>query len=148
MDAPRSVSSLRATSPTSPSPAAGPARLRPSSAPTPPRPCTGYLSSAISRGSTGRLRSPSSAAGSSTTTKTMAEHASPGVSVVVDEVFDHPEGLLWDARQGKLLWVDIFAGLVLSHDLGSGPIQRWELGRAVGAVAPRQGDGGLVCAVR
>ncbi len=50
----------------------------------------------------------------------MAEHASPGVSVVVDEVFDHPEGLLWDARQGRLLWVDIFAGLVLSHDLASG----------------------------
>jgi sugar lactone lactonase YvrE len=78
----------------------------------------------------------------------MAEHASPGVSVVVDEVFDHPEGLLWDARQGRLLWVDIFAGLVLSHDLGSGPMQKWEVRRAVGAVAPRQGDAGLVCAVR
>jgi len=78
----------------------------------------------------------------------MAEHASPGVSVVVDEVFDHPEGLLWDARQGRLLWVDIFAGLVLSHDLTSWPMQKWEIGRAVGAVAPRQGDGGLVCAVR
>ena len=78
----------------------------------------------------------------------MAEHASPGVSVVVDEVFDHPEGLLWDARQGRLLWVDIFAGLVLSDDLAAGPMQKWEIGRAVGAVAPRQGDGGLVCAVR
>jgi sugar lactone lactonase YvrE len=78
----------------------------------------------------------------------MAEHASPGVSVVVDEVFDHPEGLLWDARQGRLLWVDIFAGLVLSHDLTWGPMQKWEIGRAVGAVAPRQGDGGFVCAVR
>ena len=78
----------------------------------------------------------------------MAEHASPGVSVVVDQVFDHPEGLVWDARKGRLLWVDIFAGLVLSHDLAAGPLQNWEMGRAVGAVAPRQGGRGLVCAVR
>jgi sugar lactone lactonase YvrE len=78
----------------------------------------------------------------------MPEHASPGVSVVVEELFDHPEGLVWDARQGRLLWVDIFAGLVLSHDLAPGPVQKWAIGRAVGAVAPRHGDGGLVCAVR
>jgi sugar lactone lactonase YvrE len=78
----------------------------------------------------------------------MTEHAGSGVSVVVDQVFDHPEGLVWDARQGRLLWVDIFAGLVLSHDFSSGPLQAWELGRAVGAVAPRREGGGLVCAVK
>ncbi|HUC14171.1 MAG TPA: SMP-30/gluconolactonase/LRE family protein [Acidimicrobiales bacterium] len=78
----------------------------------------------------------------------MAEQACPAVSVVVDQVFDHPEGLVWDARQGRLLWVDIFAGLVLSHDLASAPVRTWDIGRAVGAVAPRRGDGGLVCAVR
>jgi sugar lactone lactonase YvrE len=78
----------------------------------------------------------------------MAELNSPALSVVVDEVFDHPEGLVWDARQARLLWVDIFAGLVLSHDLTSGPLRRCEIGRAVGAVAPRRGNGGLVCAVR
>jgi sugar lactone lactonase YvrE len=77
----------------------------------------------------------------------MVEHASPVVSVVVDQSFDHPEGLVWDVRQGRLLWVDIFAGSVLSYDLSSRPVQTWELGRPVGAVAPRQ-DGGLVCAVR
>jgi sugar lactone lactonase YvrE len=36
----------------------------------------------------------------------------------------------------------------LSHDLASGPLQTWEIGRAVGAVAPRREGGGLVCAVR
>jgi sugar lactone lactonase YvrE len=78
----------------------------------------------------------------------MAEQASPGLSVVVDQVFDHPEGLVWDASNDRLLWVDIFAGLVLSHDLAAGPLQTWEVGRAVGAVAPRREGGGLVCAVR
>lgn len=77
----------------------------------------------------------------------MPEHVSPTLSVVVDQSFDHPEGLVWDARQGRLLWVDIFAGLVMAHDLASGPVQTWDIGRAVGAVAPRR-VGGLVCAVR
>jgi sugar lactone lactonase YvrE len=78
----------------------------------------------------------------------MAERSPSDVSVVVDRVFDHPEGLVWDGRQGRLLWVDIFAGLVVSHDLASGPLQEWEIGRAVGAVAPRREGGGLVCAVK
>jgi sugar lactone lactonase YvrE len=78
----------------------------------------------------------------------MAEHSTSDVSVVVDQVFDHPEGLVWDALQGRLLWVDIFAGLVLSHDFSSSPLQVWELGRSVGAVAPRREGGGLVCAVK
>jgi sugar lactone lactonase YvrE len=78
----------------------------------------------------------------------MPEQASPAVSVVVDQVFDHPEGLVWDARRGRLLWVDIFVGLVMSHDLTAGPLQTWEIGRAVGAVAPRREGGDLVCAVR
>ncbi len=77
----------------------------------------------------------------------MLEDASPAVSLVVDERFDHPEGLVWDSRGDRLIWVDIFAGLVVSHDLGSGRLDRTELGRAVGSVAPRR-DGGLVCAVR
>jgi sugar lactone lactonase YvrE len=78
----------------------------------------------------------------------MAEHSAPGLSVVVERVFDHPEGLVWDARRSRLLWVDLFAGLVLSHDLAAGPLQEWGIGRAVGAVAPRRDDGGIVCAVR
>ena len=69
------------------------------------------------------------------------------ISLVVDQRFDHPEGLVWDARDDRLLWVDIFAGLVVRHDLGFGRSDVTDLGRPVGSVAPRAG-GGLVCAVR
>ncbi len=77
----------------------------------------------------------------------MAERASAAVSLLVDQRFDHPEGIVWDARAERLLWVDIFAGVIAAHDLGSGRTDLTELGRAVGSVAPRR-DGGLVCAVR
>jgi len=72
---------------------------------------------------------------------------SSSVSVVVDQRFDHPEGLLWDERGRRLLWVDVMAGLVLSYDLGEGLPATSRTGRAVGCVAPRR-DGGLVCGVR
>ena len=68
-------------------------------------------------------------------------------SIVVDRRFEHPEGLVWDASGERLLWVDVFAGVVVSHHPGSGTIQAWQRGRAVGSVAPRQA-GGLVGAVR
>jgi sugar lactone lactonase YvrE len=71
----------------------------------------------------------------------------PSVSLIADCRFDHPEGLVWDERSNRLLWVDIFAGLVVRHDLGSGRTDISDLGRAVGSVAPRR-RGGLVCAVR
>jgi sugar lactone lactonase YvrE len=77
----------------------------------------------------------------------MPEGFPPAVSLLVEQRFDHPEGLVWDAKAGRLLWVDIFAGVVANHDLTSGRTDLTHLGRAVGSVAPRQG-GGLVCAVR
>jgi sugar lactone lactonase YvrE len=77
----------------------------------------------------------------------MVERASPAVSLLVDERFDHPEGVIWDGRTNRLLWLDIFAGLVLSYDLASGRLDRTDLGRPVGSVAPRR-EGGLVCGVR
>ena len=77
----------------------------------------------------------------------MVERASPAVSLLVDERFDHPEGVVWDGRTNRLLWLDIFAGLVLSYDLASGRLDRTDLGRPVGSVAPRR-EGGLVCGVR
>lgn len=66
---------------------------------------------------------------------------------LLDERFEHPEGIVWDARAGRLLWVDVFKGQVLSYDLASGALERQEVGRTLGAVAPCR-DGGLVCAVR
>lgn len=67
--------------------------------------------------------------------------------ILVDQPFEHPEGIVWDDRRRWLLWVDVFRGQVLSHELGSGSVQMMALGRAVGCVAPRRA-GGLVCAVR
>jgi sugar lactone lactonase YvrE len=67
--------------------------------------------------------------------------------ILLAERFDHPEGIVWDERAGRLLWVDVFKGHVLAYDLGSGALQRQEVGRTLGSVAPRR-DGGLVCAVR
>lgn len=69
------------------------------------------------------------------------------LTVLVDRQFDHPEGLVWDAARQRLLWVDIFAGLVASYHPASGALDTWDVGRAVGCVAPRR-DGGLLCGVR
>jgi sugar lactone lactonase YvrE len=66
---------------------------------------------------------------------------------LLDERFEHPEGLVWDERGQRLLWVDVFQGRVHASDLGGGPAQTVaELGGVIGAVAPRAA-GGLVCAV-
>ena len=67
--------------------------------------------------------------------------------VLLDQKFDHPEGLVWDERGERLLWVDIFRGGVLSYAPASRAFEQSNVGRSVGAVAPRSG-GGLVCAVR
>jgi sugar lactone lactonase YvrE len=67
--------------------------------------------------------------------------------ILLDQRFEHPEGLVWDARNRRLLWVDIFKGHVLSYDLRSGSFETLELHRRVGCVAPRA-SGGLLCAVR
>jgi sugar lactone lactonase YvrE len=63
------------------------------------------------------------------------------------ERFEHPEGVVWDAAAERLLWVDLLAGRVHACDADGGRLTTLELGRPVGAVAPRVG-GGLVCAVR
>jgi sugar lactone lactonase YvrE len=77
----------------------------------------------------------------------MTESTSSPVSLVFDDQFDHPEGLVWDSRLRRLLWVDVFFGLVLANDLRGGPTASLAIGRTVGSVAPRRG-GGLVCASR
>lgn len=77
----------------------------------------------------------------------MPEASSPALSVLVDRQFDHPEGLVWDHARHRLLWVDIFAGLVVSHQPEEGTLEQWDVGRAVGCVAPRR-NGSLVCGVR
>ena len=66
---------------------------------------------------------------------------------LLEERFEHPEGIVWDARADRLLWVDVFKGDVVSYDLASGALDRRNVGRTLGAVAPRTA-GGLVCAVK
>jgi sugar lactone lactonase YvrE len=65
----------------------------------------------------------------------------------VEQEFEHPEGIVWDAGRQRLIWVDVFRGQIFSQTSGTGPPEAWSVGRAVGSVAPRQA-GGLVCAVR
>jgi sugar lactone lactonase YvrE len=59
----------------------------------------------------------------------------------------HAEGVVWDAARARLLFVDIPAGRVFDHDPVTGAVDMLEVGRPVGAVAPRA-NGGLVLAVR
>jgi sugar lactone lactonase YvrE len=66
---------------------------------------------------------------------------------VVDRRFEHPEGVVWDARRALLLWVDLLAGTIVAWDPASGALETADAGQPVGAVAPRAA-GGLVCAVR
>ena len=58
------------------------------------------------------------------------------------------EGPRWDARTGRLLWVDILAGQVHSLDPDTAQDRSLDLGRHVGAVAPDTTAYGVVAAVR
>lgn len=60
---------------------------------------------------------------------------------------EHAEGVVWDAARKRLLFVDILGGRVFDHDPATGATASIDLGRHVGAVAPRAA-GGLVVAVR
>jgi sugar lactone lactonase YvrE len=67
--------------------------------------------------------------------------------LLVDERFDHPEGIVWNQRLEELAWVDVFRGQVIFYHCGDERVRRLTVGRPVGSVAPRRA-GGLVCAVR
>ncbi|HLK78746.1 MAG TPA: SMP-30/gluconolactonase/LRE family protein [Streptosporangiaceae bacterium] len=57
----------------------------------------------------------------------------------------HGEGPVWDAAAGRLRWVDMFSGDVLTLD-PAGAVERLHVGSVVAAVRPRV-SGGLVVAV-
>ena len=69
------------------------------------------------------------------------------VSTVDAPVAEHGEGAVWDARDERLLWVDLTAGLVCSLDLESARTVIASVGRHVGKAVPHE-DGGLVLATR
>jgi sugar lactone lactonase YvrE len=51
------------------------------------------------------------------------------------------EGPVWDARAGRLLWVDIERGRVHTTDPDTGATSTRELGKSVGIVVPRASGG-------
>ncbi|MDQ0893986.1 SMP-30/gluconolactonase/LRE family protein [Agromyces ramosus] len=57
------------------------------------------------------------------------------------------EGPVFDARTGRLVWVDITGGMIFENDLASGEQQGTKLDTLVGGVAPRASDPGFAVAV-
>jgi sugar lactone lactonase YvrE len=74
-----------------------------------------------------------------------------GVPATIER-YDHAEGPCWDARIGRLLWVDQYNGTVIiaDYDAAAGRLtveRRYQLGHPVGAVVPvRDPDGGWMTA--
>jgi sugar lactone lactonase YvrE len=65
------------------------------------------------------------------------------------ERYDHAEGPGWDARTGRLFWIDQYEGGVLvgAYDPARRqvtPVRAYSLGHPVGAVAPTRGDDWIV----
>lgn len=57
------------------------------------------------------------------------------------------EGPVWHARQQRLYWVDITAGMVHAHDPAGEPDVAYRVGQLVGAAVPRR-SGGLMLATQ
>jgi sugar lactone lactonase YvrE len=70
----------------------------------------------------------------------------PAVELVLDARADLGEGPRWDAREQRLLWVDIMRGRVHAFRPGAGACRSVDVGRPVGALASAA-DGGVVLAV-
>jgi sugar lactone lactonase YvrE len=65
---------------------------------------------------------------------------------VIHEGAELGEGPVWDAAGGRLIWVDILVGQILTKDPATGQSEVLEVGKPVSAVALRS-TGGLVAAV-
>jgi sugar lactone lactonase YvrE len=68
------------------------------------------------------------------------------VEQVTDRLAGHGEGPAWDAATGRLHWVDMLAGDMLSIDPDGGAVTRTPVSSVVCAIRPRR-EGGLVLAV-
>jgi sugar lactone lactonase YvrE len=66
---------------------------------------------------------------------------------VTDPVAHHGEGPMWDARLGRLMWVDLLRGDLLTlRDDGS--VERRHVGDVAACVVPRAGGGHVVATER
>lgn len=70
------------------------------------------------------------------------------VEQVTEACCRHGEGPMWDARTGRLLWVDMLDGDVLAMTPGTDRITRHHLDSVVAVVRPRAAGGYLVAGER
>lgn len=63
------------------------------------------------------------------------------VAVAVPARAQVGESPVWDTTTGRLVWVDIPAGLLHSSDVTTGATVSWDVGVLLGAVVPRNGGG-------
>ncbi len=68
------------------------------------------------------------------------------MELVLDAKATLGEGAIWDARAGRLYWVDIEAGRLHVFDPGDGSDRVFELGQSVSTVVPRT-RGGVMLAL-
>lgn len=69
------------------------------------------------------------------------------LEVVLDARAELGEGPWWDVRTQRLLWIDLYPGMIHSFDPRSGLDIAFSVGQPVGMVAGRM-DGGVIAAVR
>lgn len=67
---------------------------------------------------------------------------------ITDAVAHHGEGPVWDDRDGRLLWVDMLRGDVLSLTPGSAEVRRTHVGDVAACVVPRAHGGFAVATER
>jgi sugar lactone lactonase YvrE len=72
-------------------------------------------------------------------------HELPDVIISADAQVG--EGPVFDARTGRLVWVDISEGTIFENDLVSGEQARTKVDTMVGAIAPREAKDGFAVAV-
>jgi sugar lactone lactonase YvrE len=70
-----------------------------------------------------------------------------GVEVIVEAMAELGEGPVWDARSGRLAWVDILGRRLHLTDPATGATESVEVPLDVGAVAPRAA-GGFIAALQ
>lgn len=73
--------------------------------------------------------------------------ASDDIEVVVESAAVLGEGPVWDAREGRLLWVDIFGRSIHRTDTSTGETDTIYVPEDIGAVVPRAA-GGYLAALR
>ena len=70
-----------------------------------------------------------------------------GAEVVIAATASVGEGPVFDARSGRLCWVDLAEGVLFQTDLNDGSTVSWSTGTLLGAAVPRATEPGFAVAV-